>query len=940
MSLDVDVKVEAPGAIQTIAGVEAALGKVEVAGPRAGAAVSAGLETAATAAEKATASAKELADQFTAMSNAGSNAFGGGLADQFKREADMLEKINGPAKEYAANLAALDGLQMKNMISTQQYADEVTKLNKALNDTPAPKEGGEGAGLGGTMEAIGGAAAGLGIIELGKGIAELIESSEQLEGQYIKLTNTAQLFTDANHSVNDVLAEQSKLSEDLGSTMGPTMDLYNRVREGADGLNLSRGEQLSLTKALGDATALSNKPLDAAGGVMQRLAFAMETGTLDARTLHQTMLQLPALAKEWTKTLGLTEAQIISMTKNGKLGVRDLIDATLRGGKDLEELHDKLIKVAPEVEQAQALERLNVAHQQQGSSIFKSSSFGDMIAANNIKRSDIFGESDEEQAAKAQTFFAELAEQIQKGTGNFKALGDARRASFDGMIQDVEAVGNGFDKLVGGISLFTSKLGLAKDAWDDGQLHGPAAMIGGVGTGMKTAMDAADKIGKAKQELADLDAAYGKGAVSALAYRSAHESLLTTIAGGESVERKMANEIADGARAYTEGMAAAIDMNDRGTISAKNYYAQLDKISKAHGDGGFKDYYDNNTALGSAVARRNGGNFVDRVGMGSFADDENQSSFQETIDKTKPATADPDDAKRLEMYKAIATPAEKYADELAEINRLYDGNHGDAYNRVLGALQDKYTAIKTPAEAYAASVKKLDQEMGTGLVSLAAYDDAMRNLRLTSGQGTIADGMIKGMKDFEKEANDVGNQVAGTFKKMTDGMNQNIISFVTTGKSNFSGLATSIEQDFLQMALKKAEAALFSGFGGGDGESSGDAASQAMDIGKMFAGGFATGGGFDYDSIPGAADGFSGVATGSGGTDSKLAMFRITPGEHVSIQTPEQQGLSRQGSQSSAQAPAAQVHVHLQNDKRDLLSAMNSNEGTRQIVRLNRKLGR
>lgn len=102
--------------------------------------------------------------------------------------------------------------------------------------------------------------------------------------------------------------------------------------------------------------------------------------------------------------------------------------------------------------------------------------------------------------------------------------------------------------------------------------------------------------------------------------------------------------------------------------------------------------------------------------------------------------------------------------------------------------------------------------------------------------------------------------------------------------------------------------------------------------------------GFDYLSsskalqLPGFAYGGDMVMGGSGGTDSKIAMWRMTPGESLHVRTPEQR---RQAAAQAAPVSAGptEVHVHMQNDRRDLVEGLDSREGQRVIARLDRRMG-
>jgi hypothetical protein len=79
------------------------------------------------------------------------------------------------------------------------------------------------------------------------------------------------------------------------------------------------------------------------------------------------------------------------------------------------------------------------------------------------------------------------------------------------------------------------------------------------------------------------------------------------------------------------------------------------------------------------------------------------------------------------------------------------------------------------------------------------------------------------------------------------------------------------------------------------------------------------------------------IAEGGGGTDSQLVAFRKSPNERVTIETPEQQRTGSLRGGSGGGMPA--VHIHMSNDRRDLVAGMDSREGARVNVNLRRKYG-
>ncbi len=83
--MEIQIKVSPGDAIPTIDKVTAALGKAEDKGPKVGAAISRGMKDASTAAAAAI-------EPFKA------------LTAQFEREAQMLERLNGPMKRLGEDL--------------------------------------------------------------------------------------------------------------------------------------------------------------------------------------------------------------------------------------------------------------------------------------------------------------------------------------------------------------------------------------------------------------------------------------------------------------------------------------------------------------------------------------------------------------------------------------------------------------------------------------------------------------------------------------------------------------------------------------------------------------------------------------------------------------------------------------------------------------------
>jgi tape measure domain-containing protein len=431
-----------------------------------------------------------------------------GLTQALQREQAMLDRIHGPARRYAEDLQVLDALLQKNMITVDHYADQVTRLNRELEKRPhqAPA-GGAGGRLGPRRRgrlacraatslaafAGGGAVEGAieGVKELGSAIGELTERTEaahermvQLKDAYTTLTNAAQKFTDSSHTAAQILDEQRDLAFRLHQPLRAVIETYDAVRDGTDELNLSHREQIELTENLGRALILSNKPLEQAGGIMERLSYAMAAGTISGEELKRTMRQVPELATLWTTSFATTRTGLIKMVEDGKVSVMDLVNVTIQGGDGLTASWTKQVRTVTQwreaVEQAyntarargeDALHAMTTALQQnadanvdleerQRSAIeimanVEHSNRKALVAMEAAKQSeDAWNES----VARANASTRSFSGTLDKFVGDWERL---QRLKSDHLVDELNSVGDAVERLRSGLAVVVPGLAAA-----------------------------------------------------------------------------------------------------------------------------------------------------------------------------------------------------------------------------------------------------------------------------------------------------------------------------------------------------------------------------------------------------------------------------------------------------------------------------------------------
>lgn len=349
-TLGIGIKVDPGDSVAKATAVEKALGRTEDRGVAAGKAMLGlagnfrSLGESVRQHQAALERTHAVHDRLTRQNQPLAQGFGR-LAEMMQREKRILDEIHRPMREYSSDLAALDQLLAKNAISTEQYAERVRQLNRAIGEAPAAPQTRTLDGMASAAKNLltGGALAG--VVAAVDGLLGRLEQARQraydLEDEITRLENTAQKFTSSTKGVNDVLAEQSRLARDLRSTLEPTMNLYNAVGDAVGHLGLSQREMIDLTRTLGQVATLGNKPLDAAAGIMNRLSVALQSGAAGAGELRTIFRDFPeigqALAKSWdTNTKG-----VIEMVTTGKRGLVDIVEALRAEGDAIGDVHNK-----------------------------------------------------------------------------------------------------------------------------------------------------------------------------------------------------------------------------------------------------------------------------------------------------------------------------------------------------------------------------------------------------------------------------------------------------------------------------------------------------------------------------------------------------------------------------------------------------------------------
>lgn len=279
------------------------------------------------------------------------------VAEAINAEKNMLDKIRGPARQHAEDVALLTSMYNRGKVGAAEYLSTLQKLDASAGVKKKDTGGGGGGfGKGDAVDLVrsqGGSAGGLvgdamegglGTLAKGAGIAAVIGMAKQaasaiveLGDQYTELSRRAQKLAGSHSTVTQVLGDNYRASVALHSSLAEMLELSIAVKQGTDSLNLTSTQQLDLTKSIGAAVKLSGKDLSEARELTEKLSFAMAQGTMNAGDFQEMIKKYPDLLGVMQKATGKSRQELFAMAQTGEISGEMMVDAFQRSGQALQE---------------------------------------------------------------------------------------------------------------------------------------------------------------------------------------------------------------------------------------------------------------------------------------------------------------------------------------------------------------------------------------------------------------------------------------------------------------------------------------------------------------------------------------------------------------------------------------------------------------------------
>jgi tape measure domain-containing protein len=775
-------------------------------------------------------------------------------------------------------------LLARNVISTKQYADQVAHLNRQIDSTPRPANTNVPAAAPSSLGALRTGAAALGVTVSASALTGMAD-------EYTNITNRLRLMAPDQAKANALFEQLHGVANRTRSELGATVDAFAGMSRATKALGLSQDETVRLTETLNKLVTVSGKSAtESAAGLMQ-FSQALSSGRLQGDELRSVFENMPSLVDALMKSLGKTQAELREMGSQGLITSKVMVTALQQAAAGVDASMGKTI---PTLAQSWVVFKndMMVAVGEMNQSLGITSALGSAMGA--------------------------LGMAIQLVLLPFRGLG--------ALFEEIGVSGGMVVKTLGSAGLAARALA--------GTGFGP------IGVAVAAAIPLLAEYTTTFDEATFL---IGKYTAEGMKLEEAQRKLNTAWdLGGESLKRVLPGLIehnlqlaagAEFAKAFLDaftGRQAGATLDPFAGLSGEEAGAAIDHLTKL--TEGTKDWFRAETeaekrARELANTRKNAvtAAYAELKALELVKDqlpnyNQLRQAQWDIIRGTTPAIRAAAKAEQewIDYLIANLPEANRAAQAfLASQRALRGGENAFDYTRSVtgGAMQTSQIDLKGAGHQgdarYAAeSVAQKSIEMNNTIVTYA--EDAAQRTR-------------------EAWANGLGS-IGGSFIKMA-----------MEGKASFAEMTMAMLKDLALLTLKMA--AMRAIAGGGAGAVGGNFLTGVL--GAL--GGGANG--FDYVAnsnrlqLPGFAGGGSFRVAGTGGTDSKVAMFRVTPGESVHVRTPQQQMMQSQYIRELQMMAAGggsgedrTIIIQQSSDPGEVTAAGDTNAGQRVHLRNQRKL--
>lgn len=166
---------------------------------------------------------------------------------------------------------------------------------------------------------------------------------KQFADAFTTIQNRLRLTTTDQANLNAVFKELQDISSRTRSSLQGNAELYSRISLATKDLGTSQKEVLQFTESLNKAVKISGATAIEADAAIIQLSQGLASGALRGDELRSVLEQLPAVADVIAKSLGVTRGQLRKMGEDGKITAEVVLKAFREARGELDEKFKKTL---------------------------------------------------------------------------------------------------------------------------------------------------------------------------------------------------------------------------------------------------------------------------------------------------------------------------------------------------------------------------------------------------------------------------------------------------------------------------------------------------------------------------------------------------------------------------------------------------------------------
>ena len=780
-------------------------------------------------------------------------------------------------------------------------------------------------------------------------LAAVISAREiaQASENYTTLTNRLRLVTTSTESLIAAQAAVFDIAQDSRQPLAATAELYQRIAANSQELGLSANEIVSVVDTVNKTLAISGSSAAAASGALVQLGQAFASGQLRGEELNAVLEAAPPLAKAIADGLGVTVGELRKLGADGLLTADAIAQAIIKQGDAVDQLFGRSVKTASQSltqlgnSLTQAIGEIDKAT---GSSLAFSttvSSISKLIDSGAltlpiIQTAAIWGKEFDNLSGDFSATFKIISDLLGDFEDDGKSAASAYVFEFKNIPADLRAA----------VRVATVEIASLIDN-NVNQVQALGAAIAAIPSGLDAVKNAyngvrqeAEILAQARQESIDTifrerDASIQAGEAAKKRFederKARQEQRARTEKEIEELRKRLLGrniELGGGtgtgtSKAAKEAAQAAERLQQLYDTTEKGLARQIALFGETTGAAQLRYDLENGELAALAGPRK-----------------ENLISLQEELDRLQQIEKVKQESQGTEQYTAALrdqVSARRNAIDI-EIESIGVGQRRAQTLRDLNQLEFEYarrleelaraqgTSSALSAEAYQARVDALRAAM---LQEIAIVEEGEKKKAVA--RGDAVSGIKQATEDYIDSANDLSAGFADAAGNAFQGLEDQIVQFVTTGKASFAEFANAVIADLVRIEARKALAFAIGGSDGGGGLSG--LLSTGAGLAASFFGGPAAGSAAAGASISGytGADfskwlssfdggGFTGIGPRAGGMDGKGGFLAMLHPQETVVDHSKGQSFSP-ASQPRAMTINQSINVQGRPDNRTMTQA-------------------